>query len=44
MFYDLAVRQFLGSIEGISTKTLSIRLNEMEKEGLHVKGFNGLPY
>ena len=26
--------QFLGSIEGISTKTLSIRLNEMEKEGL----------
>jgi DNA-binding HxlR family transcriptional regulator len=26
--------QFLGSIEGISTKTLSIRLHEMEKEGL----------
>jgi DNA-binding HxlR family transcriptional regulator len=26
--------QFLESIEGISTKTLSIRLNEMEKEGL----------
>ena len=26
--------QFLGSIEGISTKTLSIRLREMEKEGL----------
>ena len=25
--------QFLGSIEGISTKTLSIRLNEMEKRG-----------
>ena len=26
--------EFLGSIEGISTKTLSIRLHEMEKEGL----------
>ena len=26
--------QFLDSIEGISTKTLSIRLHEMEKEGL----------
>ena len=26
--------QFLGSIEGIGTKTLSIRLHEMEKEGL----------
>lgn len=26
--------QFLDSIEGISTKTLSIRLSEMEKEGL----------
>lgn len=26
--------EFLGSIEGISTKTLSIRLREMEKEGL----------
>jgi DNA-binding HxlR family transcriptional regulator len=26
--------QFLGSIEGISTKTLSLRLHEMEKEGL----------
>lgn len=26
--------QFLGSIEGISTKTLSMRLHEMEKEGL----------
>ena len=26
--------QFLDSIEGLSTKTLSIRLHEMEKEGL----------
>jgi DNA-binding HxlR family transcriptional regulator len=26
--------EFLGSIEGISTKILSIRLHEMEKEGL----------
>lgn len=26
--------QFLDSIEGVSTKTLTIRLHEMEKEGL----------
>jgi DNA-binding HxlR family transcriptional regulator len=29
--------QFLGSIEGISTKTLSLRLHEMEKEGLIIR-------
>jgi DNA-binding HxlR family transcriptional regulator len=32
--------QFLGSIEGISTKTLSIRLHEMEKEGLITREVN----
>ena len=34
--------QFLGCIEGISTKTLSIRLNEMEKEGLITRAVRGV--